>query len=1046
MKSIITRSLCIIFLFFTTNLIAQNHDYLLTATNTGSGVTTDNSKAWTDLTSVTIDVSNISNVYLTAAINMRPDGSNTNGREGNYNIYQSDNTANNSGVIKRQMIHNSEPGVQSWGVGTLIHIFDVSSLTGNKTFVLEHRNNGSSQTSRNVYSSARLTAVSLTTNTHSNELSHDNKTLLTYVTTTSSNYVPIPGLETDAISLPFKGDIYVALSINGKASGSNTVAEYKLEYSTDNGITYNDLGKKVKRSMYNSYDDGMISLTAMIQDQAPGDQYKFRVLHERVSGTAIVSSGNANLVAIALAHEGGGYFPSIYSHEEAGNNITGVSTPAQKVTSTNFTSASDIGSIKPQLFVSTQYLVTVTGLKTSVNSDQRMRGSNQLILSDASTTTSTEPYYRYISSNGSYGAGAFVGLTGTLDQQTTYAIRMNHDLDYVSNPDATEDEVLTTSEVIMCGFQTFDQSHFLWAGTTSTAWELDANWANGVAPTTSTDVVTIPNVSNIPTISGSTLRQVGSITVQSGATLQISTEAAFQVADNIINDGDIILGHNSSLLQTKIGADNNSGTGSYTVIRDGLISPYAYNIWSSPIKSASVTSIFNRTNPCDIWVFDESSQAWSHDYSVGYSTTCYGNPVTFTINDVITGGNGIMDAGRGYFTPGDIFSTKTFNGSVNNGDITFPILTTTIGNPGGTAWGDDDWNLVGNPYPSALNATAFWNKNADTNKSIITGLYFWDNTDTLNGYNENADYATWNLQGGINSGNSNTIPTGYIASGQGFWVYAAKSTDLVFNNSMRSKLNDQFFKKDAPEKHNVWVSFTSPSLYQNNILVGYNELSTDGIDSNYDANKLIGSAHVRFASRINSNEYVIQSVAPLGLGQTTNVPLTVFSDEYGDHVFSKYNTENLPTQFRIYLRDNYLGIDHDLSQGDYVVTLNPNVEYVSRFELILENKLNQNDGASGTKLDLTSDTTSTTTGINDNLSLGFTLIQNQDIVTISNEEGFQGNVHLLDITGKTVWSTNQSSSVTSLNIDISHLQTGIFVLRITNNQQSIYHHKILKVQ
>ena len=68
---------------------------------------------------------------------------------------------------------------------------------------------------------------------------------------------------------------------------------------------------------YNSYDDGMISLTAMIQDQAPGDQYKFRVLHERVSGTAIVSSGNANLVAIALAHEGGGYFPSIYSHEEA---------------------------------------------------------------------------------------------------------------------------------------------------------------------------------------------------------------------------------------------------------------------------------------------------------------------------------------------------------------------------------------------------------------------------------------------------------------------------------------------------------------------------------------------------------------------------------------------------------------------------------------------------------------------------------------------------------------------------------------------------------
>ena len=267
MKSKITLSLCILFLFFTSNLIAQNHDCLLTATNMGSGVTTDNSKLWTDLTSVTIDVTNISSLYVSASINMRPDGANNNGREGNYNIYQSDNIANNSGIIKRQMIKNAETGVESWGIGTLIHIFDVSGLTGNKTFVLEHRNNGSSQTGRNVYSTARLTAVSLTTNTYGNELSNDCKTLTTYVTTTSSNYVPIPGLATDAISLPFKGDIYVALSINGKATGGNTVAEYKLEYSTDNGATYNDLGKKVKRSMYNTYDDGIVSLTAMIRDQ-----------------------------------------------------------------------------------------------------------------------------------------------------------------------------------------------------------------------------------------------------------------------------------------------------------------------------------------------------------------------------------------------------------------------------------------------------------------------------------------------------------------------------------------------------------------------------------------------------------------------------------------------------------------------------------------------------------------------------------------------------------------------------------------------------------
>jgi hypothetical protein len=1032
-------------LFFTSNLIAQNHDYLLTTSDTGSGTTTNNSQAWTDLTSVTVDVTNMSHLYLSATINMQPGGSSTNGREANYNIYQSDNTANNSGPIKRQIISNSEPGVESWGVGTLVHIFDVSALSGNKTFVLEHSNQGVSQNGRNVFSFARLSAVSLTTKLNGHELSNDNKTLTSYVATTSSSYVAIPGLETDAISLPFKGDIYVALSINGKSNAGGTVAEYKLEYSTDNGATYNDLGKKVKRSMYNNWDDGIVSMTTIIQDLEPGNSYKVRVLHERELGTGIVYSGNANLIAIALNHEGGGYFPSVYSHEETGAQITGVSTPAQSVTSTNFTSAEDIGSIKPQLFVSTQYLVTASGLKTSVNPDQRMRGSNELILADGTSTISAEPYYRYISSNGAYGAGGFVGLTGDLAEQTAYTVGMNHHVAYVSNPDATEDEALTTSEVILCGFQTFDQPHYLWTGTTSTVWELDANWAYGQAPTTNEHHVTIPNVSNSPLVNGSILRECGTLTVRTGASIQIANESAFQVADYIINNGDVIIGHNSSLLQTNTGIDNNSGTGEYTVVRTGGFSAYRYNIWSSPIKSASVVTTFGSTNPCDIWVFDENAQAWSHDFTAGFSTTCYGNLVTFTASDVISGGNGIMDPARGYFTPGNANSLKTFTGTVNNGDITIPIKTTSLVNPGGSGWGDDDWNLVGNPYPSALNATEFWNENTVKSNNITTGIYFWDDADTSNAYNQNSDYATWNLAGGINSGNSNVIPSGHIASGQGFWVIAAASTDLVFNNTMRSDSNNQFFKTDAPEKHNVWVSFTSPSLYQNNILVGFNENTTDGVDVNYDANKLIGNAHVRFASRIDADEYVIQSVAPVGIGITKRIPLTAVSDEYGDHVFSKYNTENLPVQFKVYLRDNYLGINHDLSQGDYIVTLNPNVEYTSRFELLIENKLDQNNGATGVKSDLTPGTAAIELGIDENVNNGFTLIQNKNEITITNEDGFQGNIQIIDITGKTVWSSNQSSSTTSLNIDISNLQTGIFILRITNNKQNIYHHKILKM-
>ena len=97
------------------------------------------------------------------------------------------------------------------------------------------------------------------------------------------------------------------------------------------------------------------------------------------------------------------------------------------------------------------------------------------------------------------------------------------------------------------------------------------------------------------------------------------------------------------------------------------------------------------------------------------------------------------------------------------------------------------------------------------------------------------------------------------------------------------------------------------------------------------------------------------------------------------------------------------------------------------------------------KSDLTPSSTTIETGIDESLVTGFNFIQNMDVITISNEDGFQGNVQLIDVTGKTVWSTNQSSSTTSLNIDISHLQTGIFILRITNENQNIYHHKTLKI-
>ncbi len=453
MKSI--KILLALFVILMMTLSTNAQDYLLSTSGTGDGTTTDNSKAWTDIASVTIDVTDMSNLLISVGINMRPDGVEITGREANYRIYRSDDITDNSGIIKRQMVRNGETGDESWGVGTLVHIFDVSLLSGNKTFVLEHSNQGNSETGRNVYSNTKMTAVALTTKTNNYELSNDLKRLDADVTTTSATFVPVTGLTTSSISLPIDGDIFVSVSINGRSNGSS-VAEYILQYSTDDGANWADLGKPVKRSMINTWDDGIVSLVAMLQDQTAGSGFQFRVQHRRVSGTSTITTHYCNLIAVALAHSGDDYFPSFYSElGTTGVNITGVSTSPSTVLSASLLTNFDINSSGPNLFIGAQYLVSASNLDEST--PQRMRAGNNLFVDDG-TDVKLEEYYRYIPDNSNYGSGGFFGLVTNLNENTEYIVGMKHQVAYVSNPNdpVNEDEVLNSSQVILTGFQTYD--------------------------------------------------------------------------------------------------------------------------------------------------------------------------------------------------------------------------------------------------------------------------------------------------------------------------------------------------------------------------------------------------------------------------------------------------------------------------------------------------------------------------------------------------------------------------------------------------------------
>lgn len=132
-----------------------------------------------------------------------------------------------------------------------------------------------------------------------------------------------------------------------------------------------------------------------------------------------------------------------------------------------------------------------------------------------------------------------------------------------------------------------------------------------------------------------------------------------------------------------------------------------------------------------------------------------------------------MSLGRGYsIIAPDNFSNLipeklevTFKGIPNNGKIKTDLGVVNT------------YNLIGNPYPSALDADLFLTKNAF---NIKGALYFWTHNTpiTNNKYNAN-DYAVYNLLGGVGTravalGLNETIPDGTIASGQGFFVKSKK--------------------------------------------------------------------------------------------------------------------------------------------------------------------------------------------------------------------------------------------------------------------------------
>jgi hypothetical protein len=464
-------------------------------------------------------------------------------------------------------------------------------------------------------------------------------------------------------------------------------------------------------------------------------------------------------------------------------------------------------------------------------------------------------------------------------------------------------------------------------GGSTTTWN-GTTWSNG-----------LPTISTFATINGNydtTTHgdfECCSLLVNAGFTLNIQADDYVLIQNDLTNNGTLNVFNNGSLVQINdLGV--NTGNISYERIASVKLQDYVY--WSSPVSGFDVNSISPLT---------PAYYHWEWNPTIVNPNGGEGNWVN--ASTTMLGGKGyIVRAPNGFSNTVNQNWTATFNNGVPNNGVYTPSIARGTDLNAGTAGPngvmrtltDDNWNLLGNPYPSAISIFSFLGANTQlegfvriwTHGNLPSTSYtdpFYNNF--VSNYTAN-DYIALNGLGAT----SGPMADGLIGAGQGFFVLmnpgAATTSTALFNNAMRSKdySNSHFYRNANTtdvgpggdiERHRIWLDLVSPTNETTRTLVGYVEGATSGKDRMFDAFTDYKLSQ-NFYSLIEDQVMAIQGKG-LPFEQEDRVPLGIKIPSNGIYKIAIAAVDGLFERGQtIYLEDKVLGIIHDLRQNPYSFT------------------------------------------------------------------------------------------------------------------------------
>lgn len=476
----------------------------------------------------------------------------------------------------------------------------------------------------------------------------------------------------------------------------------------------------------------------------------------------------------------------------------------------------------------------------------------------------------------------------------------------------------------------------LWKGTVSNDWYDGNNWSPIGVPDANTCVFIYdgtPFDSNINISANNAFAKF--VTVRPLGLLEIQTNNKVTVTDAVSVDagGTFTVEDSGSLIQINNVA--NLGNINYKRIAPG-IRGFDYVYWSSPVANQAMETIY--TSPVSGFKYEWNPTVPNTNAGLGNWENAGG---------VMQRGKGYIIRGSSSYGMGATNIAATFTGIPHNGTIPFTVARGSYtGVPYNGTNGvqitnlEDNYNLLGNPYPSAIDVANFLGQNS----SVIHGnVKLWRHgsapaaiVNPFYGsftYNYNGDdYLTINSLGISDPVGSDPI----IKSGQAFLVQmldGPAATGIInFTNSMRLQAglplsNSNFFRNsdavvnsESTEKHRIWLDIMDQNNIVSSTLVGYATGASDAFDSPFDARSSVPT-FMKLYSLIDNEVYDIQGRS-LPFNNNDQVPLGITTVQAGTYSIGLNTIDGLflAANQGIYLEDKTTNIIHNLKTNPYSFT------------------------------------------------------------------------------------------------------------------------------